>query len=207
VTVRLLTVAAALIASGPLASAAEPPTEPGSPEKPPAIEVGKPAPSFMLKTLNPAQCGSEVVSTKAWVGSGAKEPRQAVVLSFAASWCKPCLKELPALKELEAKIREQGVAVTVIAIDKEDEQIEQIRKLVVEELVLPFPVGSDRYTIVQRRYGAENLPFLVLIDSEGVVRWFHSGYEADGLKPLEAELAKVLPTPAARPGQKKGKSG
>lgn len=158
----------------------------------PVIEVGKPAPSFLVKTLNPDLCGHDVLSTKSWIGSKAKEPRKAIVLSFAASWCKPCMKEMPALKDFEAKFRSKGVAVAVVSIDQEDAAIEEVRKKVVDELALPFPVGSDRYAIVQRRYGAENLPFLVLIDGEGVVRWFHSGYEADGLKPLETELQKVL---------------
>ena len=193
-------VALLLVAIGLATSPAR--AEPAAPDKP-VIAIGEPAPVFLLKTLNPERCGQDLVSLKAWVGSQAQPPRRAVVLSFAASYCGPCRREMPELGALAARTAERGVAVAVVGIDKEPEGIEAFRRLVVDELALAVPVLLDRFAIVGRRYGASELPFLVLIDEGGKIRWFKSGYEEGGLAALAAELDKLVGPPPAPEGPAK----
>lgn len=156
------------------------------------LSVGERAPRFALKVLNPERSGCQFFSSKRILGSGASEPCAALVLSFGASYCLPCRKELPALKALEARFRERGVRVAEVVLDREPEGIEAMRKLVTEELDLPFPVLSDRFTILARRYGADELPFLVLIDRGGTIRWLHRGFTEDAITRLQAELKALL---------------
>jgi thiol-disulfide isomerase/thioredoxin len=187
---------AALLAAAPVAAEAEPP-----------LKVGEFAPSFLLKTINKELSGIEVFSTKTYVGATAPDKKQALLLNFAASYCGPCKKELPELSKLGAEYAERGVMFAVVVIDKEAEGIEAMRKFVVDDLALTAPVLSDRLAIVGRRYKADHLPLSVLVGSEGRVHWLRSGYEADTLAAIKAELDKVaapLPEPPESPA-KKGK--
>ncbi|MCB9789005.1 MAG: TlpA family protein disulfide reductase [Deltaproteobacteria bacterium] len=164
------------------------------------IAVGAQAPDFMLKTLNPEQSGMPVFSTKATIGSRAKVPAKALVLSFAASWCKPCRKELPELQRLEqTRLREHGIATALVLLDREPEPIEEMRAWLVDELGVTMPVLSDRLGIVGRRYGAHELPMLVVIAPGGVVRFVKVGYEDSGLNALVKALAEVAGLPPAEP--------
>jgi thiol-disulfide isomerase/thioredoxin len=44
-----------------------------------------------------------------------------VLVNFWASWCEPCKKEMPAMKQLEAKFHDQGLRVILVSIDDEEE--------------------------------------------------------------------------------------
>jgi thiol-disulfide isomerase/thioredoxin len=155
-----------------------------------AAAVGQTAPRFRLRTLNPDDCGVESFSLKRHAGPKAKEPRRAIVLSFVASWCKPCRAELPDLKTLAARHGDRGVLTAIDITDTEPEGREAMRQLAVDELKLPFPVVADLHGIVTRRYGAEKLPFLVVIDGTGRVVWLQAG-GTDALAHLEATLDKL----------------
>ena len=96
----------------------------------------------------------------------------------------------------------QNLSLAVVVIDKEAEGIETMRNMLVDELALPFPALADKYNIVARRYGAEELPFLTLIDSAGRIRWFQSGFREGSMKALETEIEKVLDE--AKPGEQSG---
>jgi alkyl hydroperoxide reductase subunit AhpC len=194
-----------LTALGATASAEEP-KAPKAPQEP-ALKVGQIAPSFLLKTINPDKAGMTVFSTKKVMGSRAKDRKSAVVLSFGAWYCGPCKKELPELKKLAERCRDKNVLVVEVLMDKEPEHLESMRKLTVDELALPFPVLHDRFGIVARRYGAIELPHVVVIDGDGVVRWIHSGFSPDGIKRLnqtvDAVLAAAAPAPQKPPKKHK----
>jgi alkyl hydroperoxide reductase subunit AhpC len=175
--------------------------------KEPALKVGQIAPSFLLKAINPEKGGMSLFSTKRVTGSRAKDRKAAVVLSFGAWYCGPCKKELPELKKLAERCRDKNVLVAEVLMDKEPEHLESMRKLTVDELALPFPVLHDRFGIVARRYGAIELPHVVVIDGDGVVRWLHSGFTPDGMKRLNQSVDAVVAAaaPARKDAPKKGK--
>ena len=165
-------------------------------KKSPTLKVGQIAPSFLLKAMNPKAGGLAVVSTKKLAGSTATDRRPAIVLSFGAWYCGPCKKELPELKKFAERNKERGVLVAEVIIDKEPEQVELMRKLTVEELALPFPVIHDRFGIVSRRYGALELPYMVVLDGDRIVRWVHTGFTPDAMKQLQQAVDGVLATAA-----------
>lgn len=152
------------------------------------VAPGKPAPAFSLKTMNPLKSQRRTVALRSLVGEGAEEPKKAVLLSFAASYCEPCKKEIKDLSVIEPELRKKGILTAVVVIDKEEAKIAEMKKLLVDEMALELPVLSDKFAIVARRYGAEKLPYVVLIDASGVVRWVHAGYDP---KALEKALAGI----------------
>ena len=56
--------------------------------------------------------------------------KKAVVLSFFATYCEPCKKELPFLEKMHEKYRDQGLAVVVVNIDTKPEEIAKVADLV-----------------------------------------------------------------------------
>jgi len=148
------------------------------------LKVGDPAPSFAMKTINPELSKVKLFTLGRHVGDNAAEPKAALVLSFAASYCEPCKKELSELRRMEEKLVKAGVLLAVVVIDTEPDGIEAMRKLTVDDLKLPYPVLSDRFGVLARRYHANALPHVVVIDKAGNVKWIHSGFTDTALGDL-----------------------
>jgi peroxiredoxin len=163
-----------------------------------AVKVGDALPSFSLKTLNPEKSGRQMLATKRVVGAEPEEPVSALVISFASVYCKPCMKELPELEQFYRRISTRGVLVAVVDIDREEADIEKLKQMAVEK-EFTFPLLSDRFALVARRYAANELPMILLADRAGKVRWIKTGYESGGLEELSSQIDLLL-GPAPQPG-------
>ena len=162
--------------------------------------VGGLAPAFSLRTLNPDAAGTGWVALEKLVGAGADDPgAKVVLLSFSASWCEPCRKELPLLVRLDRDYREQGLRVVSVNIDTEPEGIEAAKQLAVDA-GLRHPVCSDRFNILVRRYLGEKaaLPSVFLVRQDGTIALVARGYAKDASEFLEAAVRKELGLPAER---------
>ncbi|MGH8159873.1 MAG: TlpA family protein disulfide reductase [Rhodanobacter sp.] len=97
-----------------------------------------------------------------------------VLLNFWASWCGPCLDEMPALARARAKFGEQGAIVVGIAMD-EPERIRAF--LAVHPVSYPILLGqlSSPSTTLQLGDTHEILPYSVLIDTDGRILEAHAG--------------------------------
>lgn len=154
----------------------------------PTLSVGDEAPAFVLKTMNPELSGTRLVAVRRHVGAGADLPKKALVLSFAASYCEPCKKELAEIRASVPKIEAAGMLFAAVVIDREPEGVAAMKKLAVDELALKFPVLLDRFGIVAKRYRAETLPMVVIIAPDGTVRWIKTGFEEGSIAKLMSEL-------------------
>ncbi|MEQ8274228.1 MAG: TlpA disulfide reductase family protein [Deltaproteobacteria bacterium] len=140
------------------------------------LKVGETAPSFTLKTMNPELSKKKRFALRDYVGNDTKTKKRAVVLSFAASYCVPCKKELAELKKLKGSLDGANVELAVVVIDTDPEGIAAMKKLTVDQLALEYPVLSDRFGVLARRYHANELPMTVIISPDGQVRWLSSGF-------------------------------
>lgn len=152
------------------------------------LKTGDVAPHFAMKTIDVERAKQRIFTLARYVGQDAEEPKAALVLSFAASYCEPCKKELAELKNLEPRLTKAGILLAVVVIDTEPEGIDAMRKLTVDELQLPFPILSDRFGVLARRYHANALPYVVVIDKSAKVSWIHSGFAEGALAELTAKL-------------------
>lgn len=89
-----------------------------------------------------------------------------VLLNFWATWCSPCLLEMPALNRLHEKYAEQGLAV--LAINTDPEQRQRI-DTVVSRLDLQFPVLLDTDSGLGAHFNVSGLPASYLIDQQNNV--------------------------------------
>lgn len=88
-----------------------------------------------------------------------------VVLNFWATWCLPCVREMPALDALAAKLRDRGVDVIAVSEDRNarDKVPAFFKDKGIENLDLHF----DRKGQLSRKLGIDGLPTTLLIDATG----------------------------------------
>jgi cytochrome c biogenesis protein CcmG, thiol:disulfide interchange protein DsbE len=121
----------------------------------------------------------------------------AIVLSFFATWCVPCRKELPEFQELSRAFPGGKIAWRLVnSGDKPDSIRAFLRKLSVR-----VPVLLDRYLKTTRRYAGDppRLPTTVIIGRDSIVRYLHHGYDGDdGLAGIAREIARILDRPVPK---------
>ncbi|NER14732.1 redoxin domain-containing protein [Leptobacterium flavescens] len=106
-----------------------------------------------------------------------------VLLNFWATWCAPCLKEMPDLNRLQEKYKDKGL--TVIALS--DEKRERLLKFAERKPFEALSAYTEKFKWVQ--LGSER-PATFLINKEGVVKAYFTGsYDFDF---FESEILKYL---------------
>jgi thiol-disulfide isomerase/thioredoxin len=113
--------------------------------------IGKAAPQFVVSD------GTRIVDLSKLRG-------RVVLLNLWATWCAPCLQELPSLLELQKRMPE--VAVVAVSIDQDPDVY---RKFLVDHHVDLLTV-RDEDMRVNALYGTAQIPETYVIDKQGVVR-------------------------------------
>jgi peroxiredoxin len=112
-----------------------------------------------------------------------------LLLNFWATWCKPCIEEMPMLTRLQHSYADRGVQIVGIALDDARKAREFATGLAIN---YPILVGSTDTVLAGRRYGNRSgmLPYSVLVDADGIVRWAYLG--ALDQEELEAQIKALL---------------
>lgn len=110
-----------------------------------------------------------------------------VLLDFWAVWCSPCIVEMPNVKEVYEKYKDQHFQIIGISLDQTREVL--IGYLKKEGITWPqFFDGNGWENRVAKMYGISAIPQMYLIDGEGVVR--RSDVRGPALEPAVAELVR-----------------
>jgi peroxiredoxin len=120
-------------------------------------------PNFKLENLE-----GNTVELNAELGSGP------VLLSFWATWCKPCIEELGEFKKIYEEFKDEGFKVFAISTD--DERTVAKVKPMVKSKNYNFPVLLDTNSDVARLYYAQAMPYSVILNKEGYIVYSHLGY-------------------------------
>ena len=158
-------------------------------------KLGKPAPDFSLTLLDgPAKTRTV---TKAELAG------KVVLIDFWATWCGPCLMELPEIQKLieHYAVAKNDVLIVALSQDSRPDELSDVRKLVEKTLrdkqitLTGNPVGRiglDPSNSVGNAFDVEGYPTLVILDAKGVVQSAHVGYNRDPEEPLHKSLAKEI---------------
>jgi peroxiredoxin len=129
---------------------ADGPTTGGCPANAPAANL-----DFTLKDMNGAEV--KLASLKGKV----------VLLNFWATWCGPCLMEMPSFVKIQQDYKDKGFQAIGVSVDDPPEALAPFAKK--HEINYPLLVGQDREDIQQAYGGIFGIPISVLIARDGKV--------------------------------------
>ena len=88
-----------------------------------------------------------------------------LIINFWATWCSPCLKEMPDLEKIYNKFKKSGLTVIAISMGESLERVLKFQK----KHNYSFPVIIDSDMKISNLYGVKNIPITYLINSNGVI--------------------------------------
>ncbi len=111
-----------------------------------------------------------------------------VLLNFWATWCPPCVQELPSLNATYERFRQDGLVVLGISVDEEEEEYRRF----LSERGVTFPTVRDPERTVSTRYGTMKYPETFLISRDGRVLRKYVGPEDWNRPEVSNYLRSVL---------------
>ena len=138
-------------------------------------------PSVKLKTLD-----GKTIDTSTLNNDG-----KPFVISFFATWCKPCNRELKAIHEqYEEGQEETGMKVVAISIDQA-QNINKVKPLVDAE-EWEYEVLLDPNSEFRRAMGVQMIPHVFIIDGNGKIAESRSGYTDGGEEHLIEKIREMV---------------
>lgn len=108
-----------------------------------------------------------------------------VLVDFWASWCAPCKKAFPTMKELHEKYGTEGFAVVAISLDEDKADMDAFLK----KTPVPFTILRDAKGKFADQLGVAGIPVSFILDRHGKVQFTHTGF--DGEKTRKEYAAKI----------------
>ena len=141
-----------------------------------AVQLSAGAPDFTLRSVGGANLRL------------AEQRGQVVMVNFWATWCTPCLQEMPHLSRLYERYRASGFVLLGVNIDDDP----RLAVALATRMGLKFPVLLDTDKAVTRRYALDSMPGTVLIDRDGKVRHVHKGYREGVEATYDAQIRALV---------------
>lgn len=138
-------------------------------------------PSVKLKDIN-----GKVIDTATLSNDG-----KPFIISFFASWCKPCNRELKAINEVYADWQDEtGVRLVAISID--EAQNAQKVKPMVDAAGWEYQVLLDPNSDFRRAMGVNMIPHVFIVDGNGKIVESRSGYTEGGEQHLIEKVKELI---------------
>ncbi len=132
---------------------------PGSKSGQSSPEVGYLAPDFDLVSVDGARVHLSDLRG------------ELIIVNFWATWCTPCVEEMPNLQKYYQDIYPNQFEVLAINADESLPEVKQF----VADMVLSFPILLDPGGLTQAAYRLRGYPTSFFIDKEGIIRYQHIG--------------------------------
>ncbi|MEE8183986.1 MAG: TlpA disulfide reductase family protein [Acidobacteriota bacterium] len=111
-----------------------------------------------------------------------------IVMNFWATWCPPCLAEIPQFNELAEQFKDRGVQIVGMSLDNSPEVVRAFER----KVPLNYPSLMSRPELVQWFGGLAGVPTTLILDLDGEVVQSYVGFTAK--KWFEEDLEAVLST-------------
>lgn len=113
---------------------------------------------------------------------------QVVLISFWAQWCGTCKQQLKELESLYNQHKDKGFQVWGINLDGDPKEA----AFRAQEMGLSFPVLYDQEHLVAQAYEVDELPSVVLIDRDGIIRYVKEDYKSKYFNQYKSQVTKLV---------------
>lgn len=138
--------------------------------------IGGVMPQFSL----PSALNGAVVSSDEFKG-------KVVLVVFFATWCPPCLQEIPSLISLQEEYGVKGFSVVGLSVDKDGPSV--VRKLI-NKTGINYPVLMADSKTARGFGGISGIPVSFLVDRQGIIRKKHNAFQSHA--EFERDIKDVL---------------
>ena len=118
-----------------------------------------------------------------------------LVVTFWASWCGPCMHEMPMLESLQRAGKDQ---LKVVAVNIEDRQV--FRKLATRLESFQLTLAHDYGKRGSDAFGVHGIPHMVIVGRDGTILKVNRGYSEDALDGILTEINAALAAPVVAGG-------
>jgi thiol-disulfide isomerase/thioredoxin len=115
-----------------------------------------------------------------------------LVVTFWATWCGPCMRELPMLESMQRLAGKDHLQV--VAVNIEDGQV--FRKVAKKLASFQLTLAHDERKRGTDAYGVNGIPHMVIIGRDGTILKVNRGYSEEALDGILAEINAALKPPA-----------
>ena len=122
--------------------------------EPSVARVGGPAPDFRLENLD-----GKSISLSDFQG-------KPVLINFWATWCRPCVSEMPYIQQVHEGWSKRGLVVLAINIGESPSEVKKF----LQTHNLSLPVLLDTEENAARKYNITGIPTTFFIDSDGIIQ-------------------------------------
>lgn len=143
-------------------------------------QEGKDLPTAMVEDLN-----GQKVDFKSML-----KPGKFYVISFWATWCVPCKKELSNMVDLAPKWKDK-LNTEIIAVSTDDSRAKSKVKTYVTGEDWPFTVLLDMNQDLMRSLGIQQIPFTLIVNGEGKIVYTHNSYVEGDEFEIENKLSTM----------------
>jgi len=138
-----------------------------------------------LPAINVKSVSGQTVNTSTFSNDG-----KPLVITFWATWCKPCLMELNTIHDLYEKW-EKETGVKIIAVSVDDSRTARRVPSLVKSRGWKYEVYTDENGDFRRAMNVDSPPYVFLLDGEGKIVYEHSGYAPGDEKGLYEKIKQA----------------
>ena len=140
-------------------------------------KVGGPMPSVVVKRFE----GGGKIDLGALQG-------KVVLVDIWASWCAPCMEEMPLLDEMAGRLKQKGVQIIAVSVDEDKDSAQTFLS---SRPSWSLTVAHDPKGRLPDALQPGKMPSSYVVDAEGIIRYVNEGFERGDLKVLEKRLVAL----------------
>jgi thiol-disulfide isomerase/thioredoxin len=145
-----------------------------------------PRPSLAIGSLPENEIGKDLKGNKIRISD---YHGKVVIVSFWASWCGPCMKELPLLAGVVKRVGPDQLQVIAINYRDEPERFKYVANVLKD---IPITILRDPNNKTAKKFDVQGIPRMIIIGRDGKVAADHTGYGESMIPELVDQLNTLL---------------